>query len=426
MTAPAAAPSSAPIAPTAPRAPPPPPADRLAFAAVLDSFPDAARAGAATGQKQPHPSDESQQESPPGQPPSHSLLSDGALLASLPFALHAALATDAIPENSDQASSLAPAGPGPKDSRAAIAASAGAPTVGRLIGERAFHFGASAIASRGLALDGPFGAAEAKSAPPLADAAPASDGASAPAQTSIVPRAVGASITRVSPTQAAAHDAARSGRRPEAAASPPIARAASSTAPPAPAGSSGSGKAAGNRPPDPIGSVVSPAAQADLLGAQPSAPFALTLSFEPDASMASAAAADMAPRANALGPSATPSAPPVREIDVDLSPGGLEDVSMTMRLANDKLSVVVRAGSTQTLSSIEGARDAIADRLAAIGQPLDSLIVRQTGVNSNANANGDAASAGDGSAGRSAQGAGERGDSNDALSRRGAGRDRGF
>ncbi len=44
---------------------------------------------------------------------------------------------------------------------------------------------------------------------------------------------------------------------------------------------------------------------------------------------------------------------------------------MTMRLTGDKLSVVIRAGSSQTLSSIEGARDAIADRMAAIGQPLE-------------------------------------------------------
>ena len=44
---------------------------------------------------------------------------------------------------------------------------------------------------------------------------------------------------------------------------------------------------------------------------------------------------------------------------------------MTMRLAGEKLSVVVRAGSSHTLNSIEGARDAIADRLAAIGQSLE-------------------------------------------------------
>ncbi len=44
---------------------------------------------------------------------------------------------------------------------------------------------------------------------------------------------------------------------------------------------------------------------------------------------------------------------------------------MTMRLTGDKLSVVIRAASSQTLGSIEGARDAITDRMAAIGQPLE-------------------------------------------------------
>jgi hypothetical protein len=168
-------------------------------------------------------------------------------------------------------------------------------------------------------------------------------------------------------------------------------------------------------------------AQADPFGAQLSAPFATMSSFAPDG--ATASAAEIAPRASALGPSPALSAPPVREIDVNLSPGGLEDVSMTMRLAGDKLSVVIRAASSHTLNSIEGARDAIADRLAAIGQPLDSLIVKQTGVNGDGNTR-NAGSADDGSAGekwRSTHGAGERGDSNDAnFSRRGAARDRGF
>jgi hypothetical protein len=72
---------------------------------------------------------------------------------------------------------------------------------------------------------------------------------------------------------------------------------------------------------------------------------------------------------------------PVREIDVDLAPGGLEDLSMTMRLAGDRLSVVIRAGSSQTAGAIETAREAITDRLAAIGQPLASLIIQQTGAN---------------------------------------------
>ena len=136
-------------------------------------------------------------------------------------------------------------------------------------------------------------------------------------------------------------------------------------------------------------------------------------------------------RARARLPRApAPSAAPVREIDVDLSPGGLENVSMTMRLTGDKLSVVIRAASSQTLGSIEGARDAIADRMAAIGQPLDSLIVKQTGVNADGNANGNGpppttARRAANSDRRKAQAS--RDGSNDASSsRRGAGRDRSF
>ncbi len=149
-----------------------------------------------------------------------------------------------------------------------------------------------------------------------------------------------------------------------------------------------------------------------------SAPFAAGASFQLDGSTASAGPTDVAPRTTALAAGAAPSTPPIKEIDVDLSPGGLEDVSMTMRLAGDKLSVVIRAASSQTLGSIEGARDAIADRMAAIGQPLNSLIVKQAGVNTDGNANGNGSSADGGSAGseqRSAQGAGERGGSNDAV-----------
>ncbi|HEY1453998.1 MAG TPA: flagellar hook-length control protein FliK, partial [Roseiarcus sp.] len=135
-------------------------------------------------------------------------------------------------------------------------------------------------------------------------------------------------------------------------------------------------------------------------------------------------------RASPSASATPPAAAPVKEIDVDLSPSGLEDVSMTMRLAGDRLSVVIRAASSQTAGSIEGARDAIADRLAAIGQPLDSLIVRQTGVNADASTNGNAGSADEGSTGggrQSGQDAGEQGSSGDASSpRRGAARDRSF
>jgi hypothetical protein len=125
----------------------------------------------------------------------------------------------------------------------------------------------------------------------------------------------------------------------------------------------------------------------------------------------------------------TPAAP-VKEVDVDLSPSGLENISMTMRLAGEKLSVVIRAASSQTAGSIEGARDAISERLAAIGQPLDSLIIRQTGVNGDANANGNGASADDSSTGgkrQSGQGGSEQWSSGDAnSSRRGSARNRSF
>jgi Flagellar hook-length control protein FliK len=353
---------------------------------------------------------------------------------------------------SDSPSLASPAMKGPKseDSGASIAAGAKAATVGRLVGERAFHFGPSTFAGaiRTLAGGAPsapgaaadptalsalngesglgagFSPTEAISARSPSDALPPI--ANAGSATPIAPRTGGSPTHRASLTRAAAHEAARNGQKPDGSAPAPAARVATSaTVHPL---AESSGKTADGRPPDPIASAAPSAARTDLFGAQLSAPFAAGASFQLDGSTASAGQADVAPRASALAATPAPSAPPIKEIDVDLSPGGLENVSMTMRLAGDKLSVVVRAASSQTLSSIEGARDAIADRMAAIGQPLDSLIVKQTGVNTDGNANGNGSSADGGSAGgeqRSAQGSGERG-SHDSLSRRSAGRDRSF
>jgi hypothetical protein len=378
-------------------------------------------------------------------------MSDGSLLASLPFALRAA-AMDEGSEAGANAPSLATAamkGQRPEGGSASTAGGVLTANVGRLIADRAFHFGGSALASRGLAIDGPFemaGASGSNLAPqavpsgegapavgfqasramPDADVVPSSDGTSAAARTSIALHAGGApSSNRTSPARAGTH----SGRRPEISALPPVARAASSAQTVAPAASSDKGKASDGRLPDPAASAAPSTAQADPFGTQLTAAFAAGPTFEPDASKAGATAADIAPRASALAAGAAPSSAPVKEIDVDLSPGGLENVSMTMRLAGEKLSVVIRAGSSRTLSSIEGARDVIADRLAAIGQPLDSLIVKQTGPNTDGNTNTNTASAEDSSAEsdwRSAHSAGERDGSNDALARRSAGRDRGF
>jgi hypothetical protein len=403
---------------------------------MLDSLPGApAKAGASAGEEPAPPSNDSpQDESSRGQASHHSPLNDSALFASLPFALRVGSMMDERSQAASNSPSLpSPAMKGPKseDGDASLSAGAKAATVGRLIGERTFHLGASNLTPRAdlkdeSVLAAGFAGEEATPAKPLANAVPASANAAAPAP--IAPRAGAPQSNRASLTRAAAHEATRSGQKPEGSAPPPAARTTNSTAPPAPTESST--KTADGLPPDPTTFGAPPTAQTSPFGAQLSAPFAVSASFQPDAPPTSAANADVSPRANALSPGSASSTPPVREIDLDLSPGGLENVSMTMRLTGDKLSVVIRAASSQTLGSIEGARDAITDRMAAIGQPLDSLIVKQAGVNTDGNANGNGASADGGSAGgeqRSAHGGSERGGSSDAsLSRRGAGRDRSF
>ncbi len=189
MTAPAAAPASGPIAPAVPRPAPQAAADPFAFGAVLDSLPGAsAKADASTAEEQPGPSNESaREESSRGQTGRHSLLNDSALLAALPFALRVASTMNERPQAAGSSPSLAsPAMKGPKseDSGASIAAGAKAATVGRLVGERAFHFGAStfagAIASRTLGVNAPFAPGAASAA--NLTARPALDGESAVAR----------------------------------------------------------------------------------------------------------------------------------------------------------------------------------------------------------------------------------------------------
>ena len=86
-----------------------------------------------------------------------------------------------------------------------------------------------------------------------------------------------------------------------------------------------------------------------------------------------------APRPASPSPFHAPLVAPVREIDLDLSPVGLEDVSMTMRLAGERLNVLIRTANSQTAVAIEAVREAIAERLGAIGQPLGSFIIQQAG-----------------------------------------------
>jgi Flagellar hook-length control protein FliK len=457
MTAPAAAAASGPIVAPPPRAAPQAAADRFAFAAVLDSLAGAeAKAGSPAAEEGSRTSNEpGQGEQPSGQPDGHPILGDGAFLSALPFSLPPALAANAGKEAAVDPWSLGPTsikGSRLENNGASDVASAkpANPAIARLSGERTFHFALKTSGGVSLPTAGQV-RTDALSFAPAAAIAEGESGTTQPLALAASSMRGGGPTRDAAPSSpgAAGASLSRADARPSASAAPPggnaqasspvarVARKAEAGSPSAPrvaspatasAKSEPSDKAVDGRPPDPAASAGQPAAQSGGFGAQLSASAAAVPSFAPyDAPAATAA---IAPRASASVAGPASAAPPVREIDVDLSPSGLEDISMTMRLAGDRLSVVVRAASSQTLSSIEGARDAIADRLAAIGQPLDSLIVKQTGVNADGNTNGNAASADDSSAGgggRSTRGAGERGGSNDAnLSRRGAGRDRSF
>ncbi len=280
------------------------------------------------------------------------------------------------------------------------AATGGAPSVGKLVGERAFH----AVdpmpweAASSLAGAGP---RPRESAPlPAPDAWPTlqATGAalSAAAPSASAGPAMLSMATMPSPTPQTPSSAAPKGLRAER--QSPTASAVGNAAShkPTPAPEPRSVAAADDRQP----SGAEKAGAHDSAGPDPGQPQAQGASFgglqpaslvaigtAPAGSYASPAAAATAPTPSSprAAPAASP-APPVREIDVDLSPGGLEDVSMTMRLAGDKLSLVVRAASSQTTGAIEGAREAIAERLAAIGQPLSAFIIQQTGSSVDANA----------------------------------------
>jgi hypothetical protein len=330
---------------------------------------------------------------------------DGPFLSALPFALPPALAASAGREAAD------PLSLGPTSTKGTRLENNGAsnvataesakPAIARLTGERSFHFAALTFggvsplttgqvqtdpvssAPRAAIVESASGAIRPSALAPLAvqgrglrqDGAPTTAGAegaslssaeviraagaapSGEAQVPGAPRGADAPVSRsLSQVRSTAQDPARAGRKSEAGLASP-ARLASPAPPPAKA--EPTDKADG-RHPDPIAPAGQPAAQGGAFGAQPWTSAAAASPFGPHD--APAAAADIAPRASPPA-GQTPATPPVREIDLDLSPSGLEDVSMTMRLAGEKLSVVIRAASTQTIGSIEGARDAMADRL---------------------------------------------------------------
>lgn len=73
----------------------------------------------------------------------------------------------------------------------------------------------------------------------------------------------------------------------------------------------------------------------------------------------------------------TPTAPSsVKELEIGLDPADLGPVSVKLRLANGKLSVVIGVAKSSTLSAIEGERDEIARKLGLGPQALGDLVIQ--------------------------------------------------
>ncbi len=433
MTAIAPAPAHAPVAPHLAH-----PAhgalsqahDSLAFAAVLDAVPG--------GDAKPKPSSGEAQtpaESPRRDHPQAQQIANPSFF-NAPLASSPTVATSTTigngkdddvrtPELAAGATAPTPASDAAPPTRVANAAQGGSSIVARLVGERSFHASVAASSPATVAPVG--GLSSVTDAPALAtevlDAlaapvSPASITTSNPSRPVASPppvspptpsepspsRADRTLATASAPVQFSAGRARGERQTDVASITSRSAVPAAETSAPGPGArrtsdesksdSGGSVGPSSNGGPNPASALPASAPAA----AQQS----LTAAFAvPQSRVADAAAGPSAPRA-ARPPAASPalSAAPVREIDVDLSPGGLEDVSMTMRLAGDRLSLVFRAGSSQTTGAIEGARDAIAERLAAIGQPLGSLIIQQTGSTTDATNARNTSSGGSGGEGR--------------------------
>ncbi len=99
-------------------------------------------------------------------------------------------------------------------------------------------------------------------------------------------------------------------------------------------------------------------------------------------------ASDLAsPATSTTAASSSGTAQAVKELQINLDPADLGAVSVTMRIAQGQLSVVMEVAKQSTLNAIENERGAIADRLGLSAQSLESLIIKpsatsQTGAES--------------------------------------------
>ena len=384
----------------------PPPPERSAFAAALESMSneDAKSAGAP-----PHEAKTASEEQNSPEAPQPSIIESqspvGASLAATPLPQPSFVLPAARVEDASKAAAVR------AGARPTLVATAAESDVGsappqdprvsaKLVGERAFHASTRPAANPVLSPASPLTPAE----PALSSAAAAS---ASPRATTAAP-ADPADETRSAPvagSRAGGLKRSAVGRRLDPAAQASRAAAAAATVPAPPAGG-------GRVRSDPNSSGRAPPSDRQPAGPglPQAAPLVAPSSAQSDVAATSAAATGASSPAAARAPVGPQQRPPVREIDVDLAPGGLENVSMTMRLAGDRLSLVVRASSPQTAGAIEGAREAITERLAAIGQPLSAFIIQQTGSTTDADARG----ASNGDNGGDGTPRGSRGDEGDA------------
>ena len=387
-----------------------PVAEGLAFAGLLDGLSTAhptAQTAEESSSRAHTPLDSRRREGPDGQPELQTESADSglSLLFAAPFVSAALPDASAAPALNAANAANAPAAAS-EPSPAAAPPPAGETAVARLVGARSFVLPAKSDAASAMS------AANASAGASWTELAATGDPAAAPsveaqapllpsAAQSLAPQSVnsneaqGASSTAPGSDgkgQAAPAEPVSAGvraREPSAARTPPVAASNGARLPP-PSGASPESLArsatdpngsAKEREGDPNGSASGDPAT----NASPGAALTLNASSVPGGFLQNgpdigAPSAVNAPTPPAASAAAAPPRAPVREIDLDLSPGGLEDVSMTMRLQGDRLSVVIRAASPRTAGAIEGAREAIAERLAAIGQPLGSFVIQQTGA----------------------------------------------
>jgi len=91
------------------------------------------------------------------------------------------------------------------------------------------------------------------------------------------------------------------------------------------------------------------------------------------------AVADLAPQSSASAATASGAATrtaPIKELDVQLNPASLGNLTIEMRLSEGKLAITIKAAKSDTLKLIDGERGSISDKLASLNFTVESVTVK--------------------------------------------------